>query len=38
MKAGILILTLRRFGNDRVFAVSSVADLVIVILVLAGVS
>ena len=36
--AGILILTLRRFGNDRVFAVSSVADLVVVILVLAEVS
>ena len=36
--AGILILTLRRFGNDRVFAVSSAADLIVVILVLIEVS
>ena len=36
--AGILILTLRRFGNDRVYAVSSRADLVVVILVLAEVT
>lgn len=36
--AGILILTLRRFGNDRVFAVSSTADLIVVILVLMEVS
>jgi nitrate reductase gamma subunit len=35
---GILILTLRRFGNDRVFAVSSAADLIVVILVLIEVS
>lgn len=32
--AGILILTLRRFGNDRVYAVSSRGDLVVVLLVL----
>jgi nitrate reductase gamma subunit len=31
---GILILTFRRFGNDRVFAVSSKADLLVAILVL----
>lgn len=36
--AGILILTLRRFRNDRVFAVSSAADLIVVILVLIEVS
>ncbi|MCC5464849.1 respiratory nitrate reductase subunit gamma [Pelosinus baikalensis] len=36
--AGILILTLRRVGNDRVFAVSSAADLIVVILVLIEVS
>jgi len=36
--AGILILTLRRFGNDRVFAVSNAADLIVVILVLIEVS
>jgi len=35
---GILILTIRRFGNDRVYAVSSRADFVIVILVLAEVT
>lgn len=34
---GILILTMRRFGNDRVYAVSSMADLVVVVLVLAEV-
>lgn len=32
--AGILILTVRRFSNDRVYAVSSMADLVIVLLIL----
>lgn len=35
--AGILILTIRRFGNDRVYAVSSMGDLVVVVLVLAEV-
>lgn len=35
--AGILILTIRRFGNDRVYAVSSRADFVVVVLVLAEV-
>jgi len=35
--AGILILTVRRFGNDRVYAVSSRADFVVVILILAEV-
>ena len=36
--AGILILTVRRFGNDRVYAVSSMADLVVVLLILAEVT
>jgi len=36
--AGILILTVRRFSNDRVYAVSSMADLVVVILILAEVT
>lgn len=35
--AGILILTVRRFANERVYAVSSKGDLVIVVLVLAEV-
>lgn len=35
--AGILILTIRRFGNERVYAVSSMADFVVVVLVLAEV-
>lgn len=35
--AGILILTVRRFNNDRVYAVSSMTDLAVVILILAEV-
>lgn len=35
--AGILILTVRRFSNERVYAVSSMADLIAVVLVLAEV-
>ena len=35
--AGILILTVRRFSNDRVYAVSNKADIVVVLLLLAEV-
>ena len=35
--AGIVILTLRRFGNERVYAINSKADIIVVIIVLAEV-
>lgn len=35
---GVLLLTLRRFGNDRVYAASSLADLTIILLLLGEIS